>query len=210
MREYLSRHEFKKKEGFQWRAANDISRIEGFSDAVFAFAITLLVVSLAVPKTFEELMAGMHGFVSFAAAFALLFVIWMNQYRWFRQYGPSLWLVKQCMDRRRWDSASGEWRTCADCSGWKRIRTGNHLRLRVYGRIPGIGVIARTCLETAARTGTHPGGIAHYTRDYLGTKFTGAHRSGFSAGGLSPSPYGGGICLLCRGPQHHPQRDLLR
>ena len=28
MREYLSRHEFKKKEGFQWRAANDISRRE--------------------------------------------------------------------------------------------------------------------------------------------------------------------------------------
>jgi len=96
MHEYLSRHEFNKKEGFRWRAANDISRIEGFSDAIFAFAITLLVVSLEVPKTFEELMAGMHGFVPFAAAFALLFVIWMTQYRWFRQYGlqdgPSLWL----------------------------------------------------------------------------------------------------------------------
>jgi len=96
MREYLSRHEFAKQKGFRWRNANEISRIEGFSDAVFAFAVTLLVVSLEVPKTFDELMAGMHGFLPFAAAFAILFVIWTIQYRWFRQYGlqdgPTLWL----------------------------------------------------------------------------------------------------------------------
>ena len=96
MREYLSRHEFGSKEGFRWRNANEISRIEGFSDAVFGFAVTLLVVSLEVPKTYGELMAGMHGFFAFAAAFAILFVIWTNQYKFFRQYGlqdgPTLWL----------------------------------------------------------------------------------------------------------------------
>ena len=96
MREYLSRHEFGKHKGFRWRNASEISRIEGFSDAVFAFAVTLLVVSLEVPKTFDELMAGMHEFLPFAAAFSILFIIWLEQYRWFRQYGlqdgPSLWL----------------------------------------------------------------------------------------------------------------------
>ena len=96
MREYLSRHEFGQADGFRWRNAGEISRIEGFSDAVFGFAVTLLVVSLEVPKTYEELIAGMHGFFAFAAAFAVLFMIWMQQYRFFRQYGlqdgPTLWL----------------------------------------------------------------------------------------------------------------------
>lgn len=96
MREYLSKHEFGKNQGFRWRNASEISRIEGFSDAVFGFAVTLLVVSLEVPKTYGELMEGMHGFFAFAIAFSILFVIWTNQYKFFRQYGlqdgPTLWL----------------------------------------------------------------------------------------------------------------------
>ena len=71
---------------FRWRS-HEISRIEGLSDAVFAFAVTLLVVSLEVPKTFNELMEVMHGFGAFAICFALLFVVWFNQYKFFRRYG---------------------------------------------------------------------------------------------------------------------------
>ena len=71
--------------GFRWRGT-DISRIEGLSDAVFGFAITLLVVSLEVPKTFAELREMMHGFFGFGICFALLLFIWYGQYMYFRRY----------------------------------------------------------------------------------------------------------------------------
>ena len=40
--------------GFHLRGG-EVKRIETFSDAVFAFAVTLSIVSLEVPKSFEEL-----------------------------------------------------------------------------------------------------------------------------------------------------------
>ena len=73
------------EDGFRWRGA-EVTRIEGLSDAVFAFAVTLLVVSLEVPKTFDELMVVMRGFFAFAICFALLLQVWHEQYRFFRRY----------------------------------------------------------------------------------------------------------------------------
>jgi uncharacterized membrane protein len=83
------------EEDFRWRG-EDVSRMEGFSDAVFAFAVTLLVVSLEVPKTFDELLATMRGFFAFAICFALLLAVWYDHYKFFRRYGlmdtPTRWL----------------------------------------------------------------------------------------------------------------------
>jgi uncharacterized membrane protein len=74
--------------------SHDVSRLEGFSDAVFGFAITLLVVSLEVPHTFDDLLETLKGTPAFLVSFFLLFTIWHGQYRWFRRYGlhdaPSL------------------------------------------------------------------------------------------------------------------------
>jgi hypothetical protein len=81
--------------GFRWRGT-EVSRLEALSDAVFGFAITLLVVSLEPPRTFEQLMYAVRGFFTFATCFALLFMVWLNQYRWFRRYGledgATVWL----------------------------------------------------------------------------------------------------------------------
>jgi len=71
---------------FEWRA-REITRLEGFSDAVFAFAVTLLVVSLEVPKGFHELMEVLHGFVAFGLCFTMLALVWFYHCRFFRRYG---------------------------------------------------------------------------------------------------------------------------
>lgn len=86
LREQLIRKDIGKSTGFRWRG-QEITRIEGLSDAVFAFAVTLLVVSLEVPKTFNELAEIMRGFGAFAISFALLFTVWFNHYKFFRRYG---------------------------------------------------------------------------------------------------------------------------
>jgi uncharacterized membrane protein len=49
------------KDGFRLRGTS-MSRIDAFSDVVFGFAITLLVVSLEIPHTFEELHRSLRGF----------------------------------------------------------------------------------------------------------------------------------------------------
>jgi uncharacterized membrane protein len=71
---------------FRWRAG-EITRLEAFSDAVFAFAVTLLVVSLEVPHTYAELAGVMKGFVAFGICFAALVLVWKEHSLYFRRYG---------------------------------------------------------------------------------------------------------------------------
>ena len=66
----------------------EVSRIESFSDAVFGFALTLLVASLEVPRDFVELKATLLGFLPFAVTFALVCYLWYSHYKFFRRYGP--------------------------------------------------------------------------------------------------------------------------
>ncbi len=87
IRKHLAEKSVGSRTGFRWRGGKEISRLEGFTDAVFAFAVTLLVVSLEVPKSYTELMKTMQGFIAFAICFLLLFAIWYQQYVFFRRYG---------------------------------------------------------------------------------------------------------------------------
>src|ERR1051326_9017127 len=72
--------------GFRLRG-QEVTRLESFSDAVFGFALTLLVVSLDVPKSFDDLLNTMRGFPAFAICFWLLAVIWNSNYKFCRRYG---------------------------------------------------------------------------------------------------------------------------
>lgn len=69
------------------RRGHEVSRLEAFSDAVFGFIVTLLVVSLDVPNSFDELMDRLSGIASFGICFALLIHFWFKHYTFFRRYG---------------------------------------------------------------------------------------------------------------------------
>lgn len=64
----------------------EVSRIEAFSDAVFALSATLLVVSLEVPHSFSDLVNSLYGFIAFAFSFAMLIFIWSQHNAFFRRY----------------------------------------------------------------------------------------------------------------------------
>jgi hypothetical protein len=71
---------------FRARGA-EVSRLEGFSDAVFGFAITLLVISSKAPDSTRELLALRHAVLPFIASFTVLFLLWRAQFDFFRRYG---------------------------------------------------------------------------------------------------------------------------
>jgi len=79
-------HDHIEKDGFRLRGV-EMSRIDGFSDVVFGFALTLLVVSLEVPKTYTEMHASLRGFFPFAICFLFLMMVWYAHYRFFRRFG---------------------------------------------------------------------------------------------------------------------------
>jgi uncharacterized membrane protein len=76
--------------------SRDVNRIEAFSDAVFGFALTLLVVSLEVPRTYADMMDSVRALPAFAASFAILLMIWQEHHNFFRRYGVhdgvTIWL----------------------------------------------------------------------------------------------------------------------
>lgn len=75
------------RDGFRQRGV-DVTRLEAFTDAAFAFAVTLLVISIGnVPTTYRELVQSLVGVPAFAISFTLLMLFWWGHWEWSRRFG---------------------------------------------------------------------------------------------------------------------------
>lgn len=63
------------------------TRLETLSDAVFAIAIALLVLSSSVPERFDDLLISLEDIVPFAVCITLLMLVWYQHYTFFIRYG---------------------------------------------------------------------------------------------------------------------------
>ena len=74
-------------DGFLERG-NQVTRMEAFVDAAFAFALTMLVISVgSIPDTMPKLLEALKGTPAFAASFALVASFWYEHMTWSRRYG---------------------------------------------------------------------------------------------------------------------------
>ena len=76
--------------------ASETSRIEAFSDGVFAIAITLLVLNLKIPpytsggaRLSRLLLAEWPAYLAFLTSFATILIMWINHHRIFTLVGRS-------------------------------------------------------------------------------------------------------------------------
>lgn len=61
------------------------ARLEAISDGIFAFAATLVVVSLDVPDSYSALRDSFADIGSFAISFTALALLWVTHYNFFRR-----------------------------------------------------------------------------------------------------------------------------
>lgn len=72
--------------GFRLRGLA-MTRIETFTDAAFAFALTLLVISLEPPTDMAGLRQALHGVPAFLLSAVMLMMFWWGHHQWSRRYG---------------------------------------------------------------------------------------------------------------------------
>ncbi|HVF34919.1 MAG TPA: TMEM175 family protein [Candidatus Saccharimonadia bacterium] len=76
-----------RKDGFRERG-HQVTRLEAFVDAAFAFAVTLLVIRVGtVPESVPAMVEALKGIPAFAASFALVAMFWHAHNTWSRRFG---------------------------------------------------------------------------------------------------------------------------
>lgn len=75
------------EDGFYPRGA-EVTRLEAFVDAAYAFAISLMVISIdAIPGTIEEFVVALKSIPAFGFSFLLIITFWAGHADWSRRYG---------------------------------------------------------------------------------------------------------------------------
>ena len=75
-------------DGFKQRG-EAMTRLETFTDAAFAFSVTLLVIGGGdnIPTSFDEMVTAMKQVPAFAASFANILLFWYAHHVWSRRFG---------------------------------------------------------------------------------------------------------------------------
>jgi uncharacterized membrane protein len=77
----------RRSDGFRERG-REVTRLETFVDAAFAFAVTLLVIAAgSLLESVADLVPALERIPAFAAAFALIAVFWSAHDTWSRRHG---------------------------------------------------------------------------------------------------------------------------
>jgi uncharacterized membrane protein len=86
IREGLKKHYIGLNKEFRYRG-EEPGRLENFSDAVFALAITLLLISTSPPSNFEQIRRFVYELIPFLLCIAFIIVIWHEHYVFYFRYG---------------------------------------------------------------------------------------------------------------------------
>lgn len=66
----------------------ETTRLETFTDAAFAFAITMLVISVGeIPHSYDELINALKATPAFLASFSAILLFWAGHRKWSRRFG---------------------------------------------------------------------------------------------------------------------------
>lgn len=77
----------RRADGF-FERGHQVTRLEAFVDAAFAFAVTLLAISIdEVPGNQAELIAALKGVPAFALSFLVIAMFWYDHNQWSRRFG---------------------------------------------------------------------------------------------------------------------------